>query len=117
MGGLLVPRGGGLRARGASGQRAHLPWPGSERQAPVLLHGGDGVPGYGAEPERDAGHLSCRRLQPPAPLLPCMARGRVKVEVDLRDLKRLLSKPEEVLRVLDGAVQGEARRTLDVATF
>lgn len=46
-----------------------------------------------------------------------MARGRVKVEVDLRDLKRLLSKPEEVLRALDVPIQAEARRTLDVASF
>jgi hypothetical protein len=46
-----------------------------------------------------------------------MARGKVKVTVDLRALKRLRDNPEAVLRALDLPCQSEARRTLDISQF
>lgn len=46
-----------------------------------------------------------------------MARGKVSVTVDLRDLKRLLSRSQEVLKALDLPVRDEARRVLDVSNF
>jgi hypothetical protein len=46
-----------------------------------------------------------------------MARGRVRVEVDLRALKALRSAPEKVLRGLDMPCRDEVRRTLDIASF
>jgi hypothetical protein len=46
-----------------------------------------------------------------------MASGKVTAKVDLSALKRLISRPQEVLQALDGAVHGEARRTLDFSAF
>ncbi|HYI01359.1 MAG TPA: hypothetical protein VD972_35720, partial [Hyalangium sp.] len=46
-----------------------------------------------------------------------MARGLVKVTVDVRALKQLRDNPEQVLRELDFACRDEARRTLDVSNF
>jgi hypothetical protein len=40
-----------------------------------------------------------------------------KVEIDLRALKRLQRHPEEVLRDLDGPLQAETRRVLDISSF
>jgi hypothetical protein len=46
-----------------------------------------------------------------------MAKGRVKVTVDLRGLKALRDNAEATLRALDIPCRDEARRTLDVSAF
>ncbi|HYH96168.1 hypothetical protein [Hyalangium sp.] len=46
-----------------------------------------------------------------------MARGKVKVTVDVRDLKRLRDNPELVLRELDHPCRDVVRHTLDVSNF
>jgi hypothetical protein len=46
-----------------------------------------------------------------------MARGKVKVTVDVRALKRLRDNPEKVLRELDHPCRDVARHTLDVSQF
>lgn len=46
-----------------------------------------------------------------------MARGKVKVTVDVRALKRLRDNPEKVLRELDHACRDVARHALDTSQF